>query len=168
MPHNWFANCKTCEEIKDHYRQLCKIHHPDLGGNTATMQEINAAYAVASTNAKRQEKPGWSEAQFVDAAQVDELVRQAIEKIITLPGLDIEICGLWVWVGGNTKANKDALKAAGYQWASKKEKWYYAGIPANGRGRMEMDEIRSRYGSQKVGRREEEEKPRTRTPQFAF
>ena len=32
-------------------------------------------------------------------------------------GLEIEICGLWMWVGGETKKHKDALKDAGYKWA---------------------------------------------------
>lgn len=156
--NTWFAHCTTSEEIKDEYRRLCKIYHPDVGGDTATMQEINSAYAIASANAIRQEKPDWSEDQYMDAALVAEAIRQAIEEIINLPGLDIEICGLWVWVGGNTWPNRDALKAAGYYWARQKQKWYYPGIPANGRGRMEMDEIRQRYGSQKVyARRQQEE-----------
>jgi curved DNA-binding protein CbpA len=169
MTANWFAHCKTSEEIKEHYRQLCKQHHPDMpGGDTATMQEINVAYAVASTNAKRQEKPGWTEAQYVYAAEVDELVRIAIEEIITLPGLDIEICGLWVWVGGNTREHKDALKEAGYKWAPKKMKWYFAGIPANGRGKMDMDEIRSRYGSQRIASKQDDEQPKRRIPLLAY
>jgi hypothetical protein len=29
--------------------------------------------------------------------------------------VEIEICGLWVWVGGETKKHKDTLKAAGYK-----------------------------------------------------
>lgn len=81
---------------------------------------------------------------------MDERIREAIEKIITLDGLEIEICGLWVWVGGETKKHKDALKAAGYKWAIKKVKWYFAGVPAGGFRQFDMDEIRRRYGSQRV------------------
>ena len=57
---------------------------------------------------------------------------------------------LWVWVGGETKKHKDALKAAGYKWAIKKVKWYFAGVPAGGFRQFDMDEIRERYGSQRV------------------
>ena len=31
------------EEIKKAYRKLVKIHHPDKGGDTAVMVEINSA-----------------------------------------------------------------------------------------------------------------------------
>jgi hypothetical protein len=83
-------------------------------------------------------------------AALDERIREAIEKIITLEGLEIEICGLWVWVGGETRKHKDALKAAGYHWAIKKLRWYFAGVPAGGFRPFDMDEIRRRYGSQRV------------------
>lgn len=170
MNTNWFTGCATAEAIKAKYRELCKKYHPDMpGGDTRTMQEINAAYAIASDKAKRQEKPDWNEQQYRDAAVVDEAIREAIEKIIRLAGLQIEICGLWVWVSGDTKTHKEALKAAGYQWAPKKMKWYYAGIPANGRGRMSMDEIRWRYGSQKVQRPDDDDQRQApRRPAGAF
>jgi uncharacterized protein (DUF3820 family) len=39
------ANMSWMERIfKTGYRELCKRHHPDAGGTTAEMQEINAAY----------------------------------------------------------------------------------------------------------------------------
>jgi hypothetical protein len=65
---------------------------------------------------------------YTDAAAVDERIPEAIEKIVTLEGLEIEICGLWVWVGGTTRPHKQELKAAGYSWAPQKEKWYFAGV----------------------------------------
>ena len=34
----------SIEELKQEYRKLAKKHHPDLGGDTTTMQEINAEY----------------------------------------------------------------------------------------------------------------------------
>ena len=155
---NYFQNCRTQEEIKKEYRRLCKIHHPDLGGDEEIMKELNRQYAVASDNAVRREKPNWTESQYQTAANVAEKVREAIERIITIPGLQIEICGLWVWVGGDTKPNKEALKSAGYKWARKKEKWYYAGVPSRNKGRRwSMDEIRGFYGSQRVPSPQKEE-----------
>jgi DnaJ-class molecular chaperone len=47
----WFNECKTIEEVKAEYKKLAKQYHPDLGGDTATMQEINKAYAFASAKA---------------------------------------------------------------------------------------------------------------------
>lgn len=166
----FFTRDMTLEQIKIAYRKLCKEFHPDLHTpdlhtkDTAfewvvIMQAINAEYAVASANARRTEEPakrakyGKAEpthTEYEDMAAVDERVRAAIEKIITLNGIEIEICGLWVWVSGDTKRVKDSLMAAGYKWASKKVKWYYAGVPASSFGHWDMDKIRTRYGSTKV------------------
>lgn len=153
---------QTPEQLHSQYRDLCKQHHPDLNRTdptaTARMQQINAEYAAAMNPAQRRAKPGKSEAEYVDLARVAENIRAAIEAIITLPNLQIEICGLWVWVSGETKPVKDQIKAAGYKWASKKEKWYFAGIAAGGRGQWDMEKIRTHYGSTHV-RREDEKKP---------
>ena len=40
----WFNNPSTLEELKQQYKKLALKHHPDLGGNTADMQEINNEY----------------------------------------------------------------------------------------------------------------------------
>jgi hypothetical protein len=42
----YFNNCRTIDEVKAMYKQLAKQHHPDFGGDTATMQVITA-YACA-------------------------------------------------------------------------------------------------------------------------
>jgi hypothetical protein len=44
MLTNWLASARNLEELKKLYHQLARQHHPDLGGNTLTMQEINAEY----------------------------------------------------------------------------------------------------------------------------
>ena len=40
----YFANCTTLDALKHEYRRLCMIHHPDRGGDTATMAAINDEY----------------------------------------------------------------------------------------------------------------------------
>lgn len=42
----YFDNCHTAEEAKRIYRQLAMLHHPDHGGSTAVMQDINAEYSA--------------------------------------------------------------------------------------------------------------------------
>lgn len=40
----------TVREVEDAYRQLVLLHHPDRGGDQATMVEINRAYAAFKTD----------------------------------------------------------------------------------------------------------------------
>lgn len=148
--HGFFKHCTTAAEVKTLYRELCRKYHPDLGGDTATMQALNAEYDEACKRAQRTDRPDKSEGAYEYYSAADKLVREAIEKIITLPGITIEVCGWWVWLGGDTKAVKEAIKAAGYRWAKNKSMWYYPGCPSKGRGSYDMDEIREVYGSEKI------------------
>ena len=150
----------TLEDLKNFYRRLCKQFHPDKGGTTEQMQAINTEYERLSARligAKPEEEYGekkWYKTRQ-EEADVEEKVRAAIEAIAHLDGLDIEIIGAWVWVGGDTKTHKDALKAAGYSWLHKREKWAFKGKVSKGRSRCSMEELRQKYGSEKVssGRR---------------
>jgi len=45
----------TTEEIKQHYHQFAKIHHPDKGGDEETFKQINEAYHVLMDPIKRYE-----------------------------------------------------------------------------------------------------------------
>lgn len=49
------AKNATADEIKRAYRKLASRHHPDKGGDTARFQDIQAAYAILSDPAKRQQ-----------------------------------------------------------------------------------------------------------------
>ena len=40
----YFADCKTLDELRIAYLKLSAIHHPDIGGDVATMQAINAEH----------------------------------------------------------------------------------------------------------------------------
>jgi len=42
-----YFNSKTLDELKAEYRRLAKENHPDLGGDTETMKEINAEFDLA-------------------------------------------------------------------------------------------------------------------------
>lgn len=40
----FFSACQTLADLKTEYRRLALLHHPDIGGDTATMQAINAEF----------------------------------------------------------------------------------------------------------------------------
>lgn len=44
MIYKFFKDVRTIEELKAQYKKLAFAHHPDRGGNTADMQQINNEY----------------------------------------------------------------------------------------------------------------------------
>ena len=82
--------------------------------------------------------------------------QELLEKIVALkqlPGLEINLCGSWVWIGGDTKPQKDQLKALGCWWAAKKQLWYWH-LPVETkhyrRKAKTMEEIEAKYGKQAI------------------
>lgn len=119
----WFKSCVTLEDVKGHYKKLAKQYHPDLGGDTATMQEINKEYAFAT--AKAAKGANLSEEETEKEILSSEAYRAAIEQIIHLESITIELVGYWIWVTGNTYPVRQALKQAGFLFAHKKLAWYF-------------------------------------------
>ncbi len=161
MDSNYFSGCTTTAELKTQYRKLAFQYHPDRNPGddtcTAKMKEINALYDTLVAQAQRQERPRKpdetqerADSRYAYYEQGDTLVREKIMAIVHLEGLEIEICGWWIWVGGNTREHKEVLKAAGYRWSGQKARWYFAGVKSHGRGTYDMDDIREAYGSERV------------------
>ena len=129
------------EQVKIAFRNACKKYHPDVNpAGDDMMKLINAAYAVLKDfdgDVKEQQ------------ANYSELLNNALNAVIDLFGLSIEVCGAWVWITGDTRTHKEALKASGFKWANKKKAWYYrpADYKSRGRGKVSLDEIRAKYGS---------------------
>jgi hypothetical protein len=144
----WFNECKTLDEVKTTYKKLAKQYHPDLGGDTATMQEINKEYAFAS--AKVIQGANLSEEETEHEILSSELYRKAIEQIIHLDGITIELVGYWIWVTGNTYSVRATLKDAGFFFAPKKTAWYFrtAEYKVTRSSGKSLDQIRNKYGSE--------------------
>ncbi len=153
-----FKNVKTLAELKDQYKKLAFQNHPDRGGNTETMQEINAEYdallkSIISNSGNdeystEEKKSFWESKE--EHTEVERKVKEALDKIIHLEGLEIEIIGVWIWVSGDTKAHKETLKGAGFKWNKSLVKWVFIGKKSNGRGKMTLEEMREKHGSEKV------------------
>lgn len=141
---NHFENINTIEELKKAYRMLAKKYHPDLGGSTEIMKQVNNQYEKLFNDLKKGIK---NNTNF----NVNDGFRQIIDKIIHMVGVEIEICGSWIWVSGETYKFKEALKEAGFQWAKKKRMWYWASEPiTKKRSSTSMEKIRALYGSEKI------------------
>lgn len=149
----YFQNCSTIEELKKEYRRLALINHPDNGGNPETMKTINAEYEKAFNRLKDIHNKAAAEDTTGKKRKMNETAgeyMEVIQKIIAFSGIVIELCGSWVWVSGNTYEYKDAFKAAGFRWASKKKMWYWRSEAdaTTSRGKMSMQDIRQKYGSE--------------------
>lgn len=126
----YFANIKTAEELKKAYKRLCLQLHPDKGGNVAEFKAMQAEYEEAAQRIAHGEAAGnyqHNKKQDGTYKTAEEILREqqefaeVLEKLIGLEGLDLEICGNWLWIGGNTYQHKDIIKAVGAKWANKKE-----------------------------------------------
>lgn len=163
--YKYFVNCKNLEEAKKLYKELARANHPDVGGDLRTMQEINAEFARfqangANSDARQRQKEANSQgkksaADYQNIDEVTEKVREKIEFALNLAGVEIELMGLWVWLTGNTKEHKEALKNDGWKWSPKKTAWYFAGVPTFNRQNNTLDEIRETYGTTKFSKNQE-------------
>jgi hypothetical protein len=147
MKLHFFKPCQSIEELKSMYRNLCKLHHPDRGGDVKIMQEINSEYSFICQNLN---------SFFVcdneqQTAKDLQIFAGIIEKIEMLP-VDSEVIGSWLWISGNTYPHRQILKNAGLMFAPKKKVWYYRpeDFKSSNFQPLEMDEIRHKYGSTKV------------------
>lgn len=145
----YFTNINTLDELKAAYRRLSMKHHPDRGGDTATMQEINAEHDELFERLKKQHNASADE--FHQTTETPEEFREIIELLLKLEGLTVELCGSWLWIGGDTRQHKETLKAAGCRWSNNKKLWYWHHAEEGRkwrRGKATMSDIRMKYGSQ--------------------
>ena len=152
----YFNECSTVNEVKAQYKSLAKKFHPDMNidsDTTIIMQEINKEYSFAIAKAIKSDKGEKFTAQEVEAEILNaEEYKNAISAIIHLENINIELCGGWLWVSGNTYPVKSILKDAKFKFASVKKMWYFrsAENATSNFKPMQIDQIRAKYGSQQI------------------
>ena len=112
-----FNHISSLSELRTLYRRLAIANHPDKGGNMATMQAINAEYDKVFKAMQAGDTQEAKSSRY--ANEMPEEYRRIIEILIALDGIELELCGNWIWISGNTKQHKDELKASGCYWAAK-------------------------------------------------
>ena len=138
------------EEIKRQYLQLCKEHHPDLGGSVEDMAQINAEYDYLCkfhSHIHESANGGTYEKYDEDNQEIPADFINLISHLVTLRGITVEVVGRFVWVGGNTYANKDEIKGLGMKWSKPRKMWYYSPTPyKHVHSDLDYDEIKAKYG----------------------
>lgn len=145
----FFENCRTLDELKAEYRRLAMKHHPDRGGDLETMKQINAEHDRVFEILKRQHNETHDEQH--QTTETAEEFREILTRLLKLDGLTVELCGAWLWIGGETYRHKAELKAAGCRWSNNKKLWYWRHPEETRpwhRGTATIGQIRSKYGSQ--------------------
>ena len=146
----YFTATTDRNELKKQYKKLALELHPDRGGNESEFKEMANEYSGHLSDLLHGEFGNAAKIAYEE--MIDEQMRDALNKIISLQGLIIEIVGSWIWLTGNTFFNKAEIKGAGFKFAGKKKAWYFS--PADYRKKTakkyDLDEIKDIYGTVKV------------------
>lgn len=153
----YFNECKTQEELKKEYRRLCKALHPDNGGNIEAFKEMQKAFEEAGkTTAWNTYTNSKGETYTKETTETPVDFMNIVNELINLHGVQLEICGTWLWVTGNTKEHKEIIKGTGCRYSKNKQAWYYHKEPYRKRSKkkLSMQDIRNMYGSETIKKEE--------------
>lgn len=154
----YFKNIKTLEELKKEYHGWAMQLHPDRGGSTEAMQQLNAEYEKIFDRVKKRHVNKDGEEYTKDSGEQADDFKNLVDELLRLNGIQIEIIGSFVWVTGDTKAHKEKLKELGLKWHRKKACWFLSpeGYRRFGDKEYSLEDIRGMYGvsySEKVGQK---------------
>ena len=147
----YFNGIENLQALKKMYHALSKKYHPDMGGDNKIMAEINDEYATLFERLKKFNNESANANvegfKYTDEAPNDFI--NIINALIHLQDITIEVCGLWLWISGNTYEHKDILSELGLKYSRNKKAWYYNGTPIKKHYRKpwKMEQIRMAYGS---------------------
>lgn len=158
----YFKDIKTLEELKKEYFRLNKKYHPDINKNIDPdiIKSINAQYDEAFEKVKNIFTNKDGEQYTKENDETVEEYKNIIRTLIKCKGLNIEILGSFIWVGGDTYPHKKTLKDLKFRWSKNKQKWYKSpkGYRRYGNKKYSYKDIQNMYGVIKVGAEEEEQK----------
>ena len=159
----YFINCETLEDLKRLYKDLAMENHPDLGGDTRIMQEINSEYEIAFAELKNKRRNKEGKVYTKETTEAPMEYKDIINKIINFKNIKIEIIGSWLWISGNTKKYKEDFKAMKFLWSKDKKAWYKhfdKTYRKKSNNTLTFEEMRAKFGYGVVEKEEEKEQKR--------
>lgn len=154
----FFKDIETLEDLRNQYKTLVYIHHPDKGGNVEDMQALNNEYEKLREiyKNKHRTKEGKVYTKQSTAEDVPDKFVEIINDIIKF-NVRIEIIGEWIWVF-NAYQCKDILKQKGFFYCSNKKAWAWAENPKTNKFKLTLKQIRNIYDSQVIKDIEQQQK----------
>lgn len=162
MKTTYFTPGMLVAEVKTVYKALAMRWHPDRpGGNTAIMQEINAAYKVALEarhGEETEDEAGTTHTYYYKSETEDAVIAKMAATIgsgiLNNPAVELWLIGTWLWVKGDTRPHKEQLgrSGLGYNWNGSRECWQWH-LPTGYRTKSSPDgfeSIAARYGGGRV------------------
>lgn len=166
---SFFQNVRTAEDLKRQFRHLVKTFHPDMGGNAEDMKEINREYEqllrrVGNVHLNKEgeiweDTKGPKDRFTCDISELDDGFREIVIEVMKMTGIEILLVGSWIWLEGETRPWKDALKKLGFKWSAPRQKWYWhqADYRRRHASKASFDEICAFYGVRSVNGHSEKE-----------
>lgn len=155
----WFnqEDLKNVNTLRAAYKRLLIKYHPDNNtqDTTGMMQEINAEYDLLFQKLKDTyehsedyEKQTDRQKQAYDWEK-DKQLRAIIVALSKFAGLEIELCGTWVYVRGETYPYRKELKVLGMNYNRQKKCWiiHFDDYYKYHKKSVTMSHIRDKYGS---------------------
>lgn len=154
---NYFRDCRTAEDCKRVYHQYAKQFHSDnTHGTDELMKILNSQYTDAWNRLKdvheyKDSTTGESKTYTSkqSTTETPEMFIEIVRKLSTIPDIEVEMVGTWLWISGNTFPYKNQLKEVGCRWSSGKKMWYWTTEPFSKKSsKQSMNRIRMKYGSE--------------------
>jgi len=160
----YFAQCKSLNEVEETYKKIYEMFGlKSVPKDGFPRKAVDAEYRDIRKyfeSVEKSKSPAKEEVvlDYVPKASENnpetnskELTQNEILEKINPLNLDIEICGKWIWIRGNTSPYKDYLKELKLRYSPGKKSWYWR--PNKYRSfnnqPIDMEEIRRIYGSEK-------------------
>lgn len=145
---NYFIDVTTIEELKKTFKKLAMKNHPDMGGSTEVMQEINRQYEELLRKLANNKNLNETSDNFYDWTQ--DKFAEVIQKIIHFTGMTIEVIGEWIWCT-NSFQYKDQLKELGFWFAKSKKAWVFNGKAKEfKRGHYSLNQLRRKFATENI------------------
>jgi len=150
-----FNHCESPHAVKKLYRKLAFENHPDLGGDTRTMQDINEAYHDTLSLMSGQVHLGsdGKSHKYTYSYNVEQAVMDKLATVLALnkPELRIRIIGTWLWVEGTVKADQKLYgkDGCGLCWHSKRLAWFFHSgkYKSHYNKQASLDDLAAAYGT---------------------